>query len=665
MNMEEYNELENIITEIEKGLHDDKELLTESIKEYFKSLMMEAGDVAIMLEKISSNSPQAIDEKPVLDFATDTVLRIHKISPNALSELCSYSGLSDKQILKISETCLAKENSEDKAVCFLFESTALELSLINYPKNKELLNQTKQSNYNSNDTTQDENTFDAFVRYLVSNGVPSVVLEELARLSIYQKLQFPDDLKVNFKLQKIYNTFVETGKITKDEIDYSKTEIVKSILKNIQDYPIQILSANGGMPIAKFGNSYELNESFLRKRAPATYFDAWGVKDGILHVLCVTNNYTFETQDNQVIRDANGIENGIKKGELKGITGYKIIGLCNPLIGDDNDDYLAFSEQLKAMQNSNTISKNEFMSLKFSAVHKEMLKILENTSDALYDKIVGKVSLGFHSDNSPSIAIKSKEVQVSTSVAGISRAISVLKKITETNPSLHKIDTAFSIYANDLVGAYRLACATLINNPPSDNKLFEMLEQAEDDLIKINEVLIKTNSRHAQGFTIGIESSRVVKSRKNTYNQTYADQQDALLNNRISFQENLKLQTATHSVNLHEYPELSRRSLVSLVLTDKYNGPVTQSLLNDCLVYQIKDLEIRQDNSKTGNMHLGTYKQILKGFNQGFNKGFDVTLAIEAIEEYPDIKERILKNREGEDVGKIQSILKQQPKLKP
>ncbi|MER3447421.1 MAG: hypothetical protein C4294_18620 [Nitrospiraceae bacterium] len=492
--MNEFKELETVISEIESEVNPKSDFAKFEIKEYFKSLMQEAGDASILLESISLDSHQNLDNKPVLDFATNVITRIHKISPEILVNLCQYTGFSQKQIVKVKEICELKEKSTDKSICHLFESTALELSLINYPKNKELL-KSKKNNLKVNEE-EDENTFDSFLRYLVKIGVPSQILENLASLTVYQKFQLQDDLKINFKLQNIYNRFVETGIINKDEIEYSKNIIYSSILKNLNSHPIQILNTNG-YPVASYSDK-QFTEEFFMKCSPSTVFDAWGVKDEMLLVYCMTNNHTFESQDIQIVRDAYGVLNGMSKGKLNGVKDFEMIALCNPLLGDDNEDYLMFNNQLKQMVNAGTISQLEYNSLKYAPVNKEMLNIIDNTADGLYEQIKGRISLGLHSDNSLAVKLKTKSIQVSTSISGIVRAIGTLKKISECNPTLHQIDSAFATYAKDMADGYRLAHAAFVNYSPKDLETKDLLDNAIKDLLAIKKTLISSNSRHSK-----------------------------------------------------------------------------------------------------------------------------------------------------------------------
>lgn len=657
-----YEELATIINEIDNGASQVTELLNPSIKEYFKSLLLEAGDATIILESIGSRAPLSSEGKPILDFATDTILHIHQSSKEVLTTLLDYAGLTQKQIQRVNEACSQKEKSIEKSVCHLFEAEAFNLPLINYPKNKILLSIKKKDDGNDN---LGDNSFDAFVRYLVSNGVPSVILEELARLTIYQKLQFKEDLTTNLKFQNIYNTFIETGKIRQEEITYSKRIIDSSILNNCQKYPIQITTENGGIPVAKYKSDAEIIERWVGKRAPASFFDAWGVKEGVLHIYCVTNQYSFENQDIQVVNDAYGIENGMLKGELEGISDYQIIGLCNPLIGESHDEFLNFSEQLREMMRDGSISKFEFNSLKYSPVNKEILKIINGTADLLYEKIKGHISMGLHSDNTIPIKLKSKEIQVSTSINGIASAINVLRKISERNPALHQIDTAFSTYAKDLAEAYRLAHAAIVLNTV-DSKLQDTLDQAEEDLVAIKKCMIANNNRHAQEVIIAVEPKAVVKSSKRDYNDTYAEQQDALINNRLSIQEELKLKTGTHQVTFDSVNKASVQVLVSQIVNNTYNGPITQSLLNDLLLFKIGELKKSQENSPNKNINMHSYKTIVKGMALAIDKGFDVSIVIESIKNYPDLDKKLLENRNAiNNVDKINSVMRITNKNKP
>ena len=78
------------------------------------------------------------------------------------------------------------------------------------------------------------------------------------------------------------------------------------------------------------------------------------------------------------------------------------------------------------------------------------------------------------------------------------RAIGTLKKISECNPTLHQIDSAFATYAKDMADGYRLAHAAFVNYSPKDLETKDLLDNAIKDLLAIKKTLISSNSRHSK-----------------------------------------------------------------------------------------------------------------------------------------------------------------------
>lgn len=615
--MKEYRKLLSLVDELNNDLVDTKDFMSDMIKSEFKELITNAGDIAILLEKISANSPSAIENKETLDVAVGVVFDIHGKSPETLKQLLSYSGLEKNQIDSVIDTCVFKEKTENKAVCHLFESTALELSLINYPKNKELLKVQKEKDAPSDES---ENSFDAFVRYLINTGAPNVILEQLARLTIYQKNQLQDELTVNFKFRNIYNNFVEKGEITDKDIEYSKDLIYKGIIDNLNAYPIQIYD-NGSIPVAQFSDK-PITKAFITGRSPGSRFDAWGVKNNKLLVYCVTTNFDFDNQDIQLVRDAYAVMNGIKKGLLPGIKELEIHALCNPLLSEESEEYVLFDKQIKGLLTSGKITKGDFNALKYTPVHKEILNVIIKTSDDFYSEMENNMSVnfGFHSDKTGSLKLKDKQTQVGISINNIIKAVDTLNKIRENNPTLHRIDTAYSKYAKNLCDAYCTAHSAYLSYYSQNKELGESLENLETSLIEISNSLITTHSRVASSISLSTESKKVIENNRKTYNETYFKEQESLANNTISELEHLKLTTGEHVVNLDGDNENSQNSIYSLILNGKYGGTITQKLLVDTLLHKIPELKYKLD----GSIKMNSYNQFKNGLIQGLNKNFDL-----------------------------------------
>lgn len=632
--------LSKTISEIEEGFYDKSILLTDEQKEIFKTSVIEADSIAAIIISMSDKSIQKHDNQIELNEVSSAVFKIYEIDQNILTELSSYTGLSQKQIKSLKNACKEKIENGNKALCNLFESTALETELISYHKNKSLF---KKSN-NSNKSTEQ---FDSFIEYIVTAGNNSVILEQIARLSIYQKQQFQKHLETNLKLNTIYTKYVETGKITKTDIDYSRNQIEKQILKNLRDFPIQFIQEMDGTNIVKTANKSAISDSFLKGKAPATYIDAWGVSEGNLLGYCVTDNLTFDTQFNQIIRIADGIENGLKCGALQDIQEYELRGYCSSILGDDKDLTSSLNEQINDMINTQKITKQDFMALKYSAINKELLNIINLTPDALYEKIEGKISLGFHSDNSPLISIKNKNTQVLTSTQGVTKAISILTKIAKENPSLHKMETVFSVFANNLADGYSAAySANLINGSTKETE--DLLKEAKENLLTIQDTLFRCGTRNAQNFKFSLDDDETILRRNKIINETYAEQQLALSNNTISEQGFLKLTTAKHDVQIS-------RNTANQVLSGNYNALVTQSLFNDCLNFKIQDVVEKANNSPSKNVHGGTAKQIANALKSGLEMGFDMDEVISNIHKHSNLAEKLI-----EVAGGIPIITNQQ-----
>lgn len=292
------------------------------------------------------------------------------------------------------------------------------------------------------------------------------------------------------------------------------------------------------------------------------------------------------------------------------------------------------------------------MALKYSSVNKELLNIIKLTPEDLYKKIEGKVSLGFHSDGSPLVTLKSKHTQVMTSTDAIFNAIEVLVKITQENPTLHRVENIFADIANNVAEGYSMAyTANVLNGTLTDCK--DKFEKAEGNLIKVLGALRKSNVAKAQNFSFSVDSERVIKSDYEFINETYLMQQEAILKNEVSDQGHLKLTTAKHNVNINP-------AIVNSVLSGHYKALITQSLFNDCLNHKINEVIERADNSPSNNIHLGSTKQIIKALKEGIEKSFDMSEAVNKINSHSQLAEKMV-----EVAGDLVIDIPKKSKFKP
>lgn len=637
--------LEKVISEIENGFYTKDVLAELTQKDIFSVVLASADNLASIVNKLSDKSPELPSSKESLDRATTCVYRIFDIDKDTLVELCDYSGLNKKQIKSLVSACDNKNKSIDKAVCNLFEATALETDLISYHKNKALF---KKSGSNTEALGQ----FDSFIEYIVTTGTNSVVLEQIARLSIYQKQQLGAHLEQNLKLNNIYTKYVETGKITKTDIDYAKKQIEKGILKNLKENPIQVMREMDGTTVARTIDKSAIKETFVTGKAPGTFIDAWGVSEGNLLGYCVTDNDNFNTQFNQIVRIADGIENGLKKGVLDNVREYELKGFCKSFLGEDDEQTSALNTQINEMLSNQKINKQEYMALKYSSVNKEMLNILRLTPEKLYEKIEGKISLGFHSDSSPLLSVKNKATQVKTSTDAIFNAIEVMVKISKENPTLHKIEGVYSKVANNLAEGFSMAyTANFLNGTSKENS--DAFEKAERSLSEIGKVMRRANLASAQNFRFSVDKDFVIMDEYQEINSTYSSQQEAINVNDITDQGFLKLTTAKHDVKINA-------ANVNTILGGHYTAIVPQSLFIDCLKFKVDAVIKNSENSPSGNIHLGSTKQIVKAYKEGMEKGFDLSEVVGMIKS----NEKLL-NKMVEISGDLVIEVPKRSKMKP
>ena len=504
--------------------------------------------------------------------------------------------------------------------------------MIHYSGNRFLLKQEKM-----NPDVEASNSYSSFIRYLLSERLPSVTLEMIARLDIYQSQNFEEDLQKNVELQKIYQAFCEKGEVKKSEMRLAQKIIENSILKNMNDNPLQFsrLDHQKRYALVKSMPSKSYNDAFLKNISPSRHFDAWGVKNGLLNVHAVTTLYNFESQDLQGATVVEGIINGMNSGVLEKVEDFKVNALCKALLSNpdcsiENEvEFKVFNKYTKNLLEEGKIELLEFNALKYAPVDTEILKIMVEKADAAYDQMKGKLFIGFHSDESHPLTLKDREEQLSSSIARIHKATEVLSLLGKLNPSLDQIETAFGIYATDLSTAYTQARNAYILYGAKNKKLLETLNQTQKNIASIRQscVIAKITAQYPQ-VGVFISPAQHVRMEKKAKNEQYLNEQKAISQCLPTDLQDLREKTAPNHINM------TSSSMISKVLRGDY-AKLTQSLLTDALLCKIEEI-VKKDKFHPASCH-----QLAIGIGLGQNKKFDLSVIYKKLQDHGLLLEKL------------------------
>ena len=660
MNIDNYNDFLAFLTETEYGYHTPDTLLNEFIQKDFQSLILEAGESSIIFENIPRKNVRSNDVEEGISLASDVLRRINNLSSPVFVQLCQNAGFSMKQIDVLHENFEFRDTNRDKMTKLLFESDISEIQLISSSQNKTLL-----SNKQMQKSNEDQSSLGSFLRYIMGNEYPSVILEQLARLTVYQITGLKDDLNVNLKFRHIYNKFTTTSNISKEELDFCNATIQQSIWENVNKYHFQTKSHNVNIPLMQTNMEYMIYDDFFNRKSGPTYLDAWGVKDNILYAYCVTNNANFDSQGSQAIKHAYGVENGIALNTLNGVTDYKMVALCRSALSEDVTENKNLNDILNQMLETGEIAKDHYTALKNSAVDKEILKIMATTAEDLYTKISNKVFIGLHSENQPPIKLKNYEMQVSLSITNLLKSIDVLKQIAKKHPSLHKIGSSFADLAIDLADSFRYATSNIAFLKDSRVNWNDFLDNAEMDLFDIKQVLIATNSIKAQEVSISRESPVIIKRTREEYRKLYEDQQNSILNDEDTYIQKIRKQEKEENIFEHYTRSRSRVNLdryslqsfstssLAQIFNGSYNGGnIPDELLVKAFLKKIEVMPITKGNDIHSLSYTSfvdrLYNIILKKPDLNLNVVFDVIeqtnpkLNIKLIEDFRNEKIKMI-----------------------
>jgi hypothetical protein len=510
-----FDELIELIQEISSGVQVKEGLLVPEVKAAFKSMVREAGAAAAFMEVLNNQAdPRHSENEDVVNGALDVIKATRAIDKAVFEDLCLNSGFTKRQVGAIGRSIERSYDNDTTASQILMESQSLGILLLQNPKIRTILAQDK--------IEPEGNDYDEFIRYVVGQGYSHVQLEKIARLTVYQRQRFEDDLKENEWLRKSFEKFKEEGKPTTRELERCSSHMRRQCVASMREHPIYF-SAMNGIPCAKMSNGFEIDENYFEKKSPAGWPDAWGVDGGHAEIHCVTTLDNFLSQRSQSLSHAYAVSNGIKAGTLDGVSSFEVHGWCGSVVADDRHEH--FNEILTSLVSKGAVSREDADAFKASPIHVEALKMLRFEAPEKFNELAKGHHLGLHSDKDFHFQLKNAAVQYELSFKSLQRAIGVLKKIAETNPSLKSIETAFAgayetlafgfdCAVNGLHGKARKHAAAVAKCQDGLMAAWESLEMASNDAKKASPA-----SRNAE---------KILERQYAKFSETHKDQQNAL-----------------------------------------------------------------------------------------------------------------------------------------
>lgn len=583
-----------IITDIESGRLGKDVLTRESLKKLFRDYVEKAGGIALEIER--QMVPQA-DEQELLHAAGNTVLRLFRIDQKLLGTLLAATGYTKEQRADIVRTCDLTLKALGQSVKLVFEGHQKGQPLLQEPEVRAIVHANTEPRLHS------ESTQRAFINYLQHEGFPSIVLERMARLSLYQEFNFAEDLVTNQPLAAIYNAFVKNGKLPKEKIVQAAKYIEDGLLERMRRHHLVVVHDEKGYDVAKSTALKKADITSLYERSPSHYLDAYTVRNKVLYTAGVTANSDLESNQLGTLTAARAIRHGMLRGTLNGIEDFEVRGYSNTEVYTNKEIQVAL-DHLVATETIDLAQRQALVDL---PVHQEMLKLLAHTTPEEYAQYAPHIRIGIYGDDHAPLTPKSADVQIVLSVEQLRTAADTLSHLTEVNPSLDNMITPVGALAVQLSEAYRYARG-LSQGHPSALEIVVQLNSVGATIDEMYDALNSAGSKLAPKVMAASPSLDSVMRRRNRLQITYKDLETALAQD-----------TQTKAASLRDaktYSSIDGKttgSRVSSILNGTYPAKVTPAMVRDALIQRINTMETMAEK---GSLRQNSFVQLKHGIKQ-------------------------------------------------
>ena len=586
-----------IIADIESGRLGKDVLTRESLQKLFRDYVEKAGGIALEIER--QIVPKA-DEQELLHAAGNTVLRLFRIDQKLLGMLLAKTGYTKDQRSDIIKTCDLTLKALGQSVKFVFEGHQKHQPLLQEPEVRAIVHANTAPRLHS------ESTQRAFINYLQHEGFPSIVLERMARLSLYQEFNFAEDLATNKPLAAMYDAFLKNGKLPKDKVVQAAKYIEDGILERMRRHHLVVVHDDKGYDVAKWTNLKKADITSLYERSPSHYLDAYAVQGKVLYTAGVTANSDLESNQLGTLTAARAIRHGMLRGKLTEIEDYEVRAYSNTEVYANKEIQVA----LDHLVSTQAIKDTERQALVDLPLHQEMLKLLAHTTPVEYAQYAPHIRIGLYGDNHDPLTPKSANVQILLSVEQMRSAADTLSKLTRINPSLDNMITPVGALSVQLSEAYRYARA-LSHGHPDALEIEGQLNSVGATIDDMYDVLNSAGSKLAPKVMATSPSVDTVMRRRHRLTTTYQDLETALAQDKPTQAATLRDAKTYSSID-----GKTAASRVSSILNGSYPSKVTPATVRDALIQRIDAMETMAEK---GSLRQDSFVQLKHGIKQIIN----------------------------------------------
>lgn len=603
--MQYQENLLDLLDDIEAGIETDHHLL--DFKDFIKSSLLEGTKLVKEINVLSKDDPDYFVFKDAVEQLSNNLVRIHNINKDIFKEILIHSELTSEQVAGLSNGIEYSENKIEEMASLLVESYYKKTDILQNSNSKKMM---ARINYQD----KSDNVFSEFITYVLEDVLPAQAMENLAKLSAFQRTRLNTVLEKDPIFSAIFDKYKENKELTTIEKRHIRETIEKEIKEMHHYFPVYRNKDN--VEFAFFQNDSEIR--VWDKTSGRNRPDAAGIDEKrVLYAYTVTSNINLDNQNNQVIEWANRISNGLKIGKLD-ISNFKIIACCNPILNELDDKgvlFKSFRKDVNDLEKIHIISKNEVDSLKRLAIDIELLSIFRNVSLDKYNELRDNIEFNILGE-SFCINPKESEKQYNESLERLYLSLNLVNKIIDNNPNLDKISTPIKLLMEGLSkGVYNGINSPLNNNNENDeiiNKIRKSFTELKIKLVSTQHVSFKT-------MNDGLEDPTIILITSNILNEKYKEEKSIISTWKEPAQD-------SHTLTDKELKDFknndhncrfdfsgSSDSHLSQIMKLTYNkGNICESLMNDALSFI-------GHKWTQNNFHRGTLNSLVSGVNNALN----------------------------------------------
>lgn len=615
-------EFKDLLTHIESEIADSYQLMLA--EDFIKRNIMEGVSLVKQIEDLPKDHPDYSVYKNVIENLSNDLIRIYNIDKQIFEDILKKTGFSNEQVNALSNGFKFSENKIEELTSLLAKSYGNNIDILQNINSKKIM---ARINYKE----QDENNFSGFVEYILEDVLPAQAMENIAKLSAFQRTKLNSLLETNFKFKELFFKYKDGKELSLSEKRYTRETLEMGIKNMLQKVPVYRTKNN----IEYATIEQDLNINIWEKTSGRNRPDAFGIDDnGTLFAYTVTSNINLENQNNQSIEWADRLSNGIKIGLLN-IKDFKVVVCSNPILNDFDEKGTKFKEfrkEVTLLEKDKILSKEEVLSLKRLSIDIELLSIFRNVSLDKYENLKNNLEFNVLGE-SFIVTPKQKETQYKESINNLLLSFRAVNKIIDNNPDMNKISTPIKLIIEGISKGFYNG----INNPLNENNSNTDLPELMACFKELKKKLLVAKHDSHKNMNSGLENTSDINETANLLNEIYKENQLVVSNwkndskatvKTISKKELYAFKNTIHNCYFDE--GLSTQSQLSQIMHFSYNkGNICESLMNDSLSFMA-------DKLKRNNIHKHTLNSMVAGINNALNHElpYDLTKAFKKIIRY-------------------------------